>query len=56
MAADLVLASPLAGWATPLDEVPDPVFAGAMLGDGVAVEPTGAVLHAPCDAVGASSD
>ncbi|HEX4269357.1 MAG TPA: phosphoenolpyruvate--protein phosphotransferase [Steroidobacteraceae bacterium] len=45
----LVLLSPLAGWSTPLDEVPDPVFAGRMLGDGLAVDPTGATLHAPCD-------
>jgi phosphoenolpyruvate-protein phosphotransferase len=51
LAADLVLASPLAGWATPLADVPDPVFAEAMLGDGVAIDPTGAVLCAPCDAV-----
>ena len=50
MAADLVLLSPLDGWSTPLSEVPDPVFAEAMLGDGVAVDPTGDVLHAPCDA------
>lgn len=51
MAAELVLLSPLDGWAAPLAEVPDPVFAQAMLGDGVAVDPTGSVLHAPCDGV-----
>ena len=45
----LVLLSPLAGWSTPLAELPDPVFAGRMLGDGVAVDPTGNSLHAPCD-------
>jgi phosphocarrier protein FPr/phosphocarrier protein len=45
----LILRSPLAGWSTPLDEIPDPVFAGRMLGDGLAVDPTGATLHAPCD-------
>jgi multiphosphoryl transfer protein len=45
----LILLSPLAGWSTPLDEVPDAVFAGRMLGDGLAVDPTGATLHAPCD-------
>ena len=45
----LVLLSPLAGWSTPLDEIPDPVFAGRMLGDGLAVDPTGTTLHAPCD-------
>lgn len=51
MASDLVLVSPLDGWAAPLSEVPDPVFAEAMLGDGAAVDPTGSTLHAPCDGV-----
>ena len=45
----LKLASPLAGWCMPLAEVPDPVFAGAMAGDGIAVDPTEGMLHAPCD-------
>jgi phosphocarrier protein FPr/phosphocarrier protein len=45
----LLLLAPLSGWSTPLDEIPDPVFAGRMLGDGLAVDPTGATLHAPCD-------
>jgi phosphocarrier protein FPr/phosphocarrier protein len=50
VAADLVLLSPLAGWASALAEAPDPVFAEAMLGDGLAIDPTGDTLHAPCDA------
>ena len=45
----LILLSPLAGWSTPLDEIPDPVFAGRMLGDGLAVDPIDGTLHAPCD-------
>jgi phosphoenolpyruvate-protein phosphotransferase len=45
----LILVSPLQGWSTPLDEAPDAVFAGRMLGDGVAIDPTGATLYAPCD-------
>ena len=45
----LVLLSPLSGWSTPLDELPDPVFAARMLGDGLAVDPTDATLYAPCD-------
>ena len=45
----LILLAPLPGWSTPLDEIPDPVFAGRMLGDGVAIDPTGGTLHAPCD-------
>jgi multiphosphoryl transfer protein len=45
----ITLASPLAGWSTSLDETPDAVFAGRMMGDGVAIDPTAGVLHAPCD-------
>lgn len=45
----LILLAPLSGWSTPLDEVPDPVFAGRMLGDGLALDPTAATLHSPCD-------
>ena len=44
-----ILLAPLAGWSTPLDEAPDEVFAARMLGDGVAIDPTAATLHAPCD-------
>jgi phosphocarrier protein FPr/phosphocarrier protein len=43
------LVAPLAGWATPLSELPDPVFAGLVLGDGVAIDPIEQVLRAPCD-------
>ncbi|PNU06645.1 phosphoenolpyruvate--protein phosphotransferase [Novosphingobium guangzhouense] len=41
------LSVPLAGWLCPLHEVPDPVFASGMLGQGVAIDPLGDVLHAP---------
>jgi phosphocarrier protein FPr/phosphocarrier protein len=44
-----VLKAPLAGWCSPPEEIPDEVFAQRMLGDGVAVDPVGNVLHAPCD-------
>ncbi|WP_269713771.1 phosphoenolpyruvate--protein phosphotransferase [Caulobacter sp. NIBR2454] len=47
--ADLVLLAPLKGWIAPLDETPDAVFADRMMGDGVAIDPTDGVLHAPCD-------
>jgi phosphocarrier protein FPr/phosphocarrier protein len=43
------LLAPLAGWAAPLDEVPDPVFAERMMGEGLAIDPTGEVLAAPCE-------
>ena len=45
----LILVSPLQGWSAPLEETPDPVFAGHMMGDGLAIDPTGTTLHAPCD-------
>jgi phosphoenolpyruvate-protein phosphotransferase len=47
--SDLVLLTPFPGWATPLEEVDDAVFAGRMLGDGIAVDPTDGTLRAPCD-------
>ncbi len=47
--AAIAIGAPLTGWLTRLDEVPDPVFAGRMLGDGVAIDPTGDCLLAPCD-------
>jgi multiphosphoryl transfer protein len=47
--ASIVLSAPLQGWVTALDDVPDAVFAGRMLGDGLAIDPTGTCLYAPCD-------
>ncbi|MDB5712323.1 MAG: phosphoenolpyruvate-protein phosphotransferase [Sphingomonas bacterium] len=47
----ITILSPLAGWATPLAEVPDPVFAEKMLGDGVAIDPVEGRLVAPGDGV-----
>ena len=44
----LQILAPFDGWCSTLDEVPDPVFAGRMLGDGLAVDPTSSVLRAPC--------
>ena len=49
--SELLLTAPMAGWIAPLDEVPDPVFAERILGDGLAIDPTGSSLHAPCDGV-----
>lgn len=48
-ASKLILVAPLQGWSAPLEETPDPVFAGHMMGDGLAIDPTGTTLHAPCD-------
>lgn len=45
----LIITSPLRGWATPLDQVPDPVFAQRMMGDGVAIHPLDDTVCAPFD-------
>ena len=52
--SNLTLVAPIKGWVAPLDEVPDPVFAERILGDGLAIDPTDATVHAPCDALVAS--
>lgn len=43
----IAILSPLAGWVTPLSEVPDAVFAEKMLGNGVAIDPVEGRLVAP---------
>lgn len=48
--ADLALVqvmSPLAGTAVAISEVPDPVFAGGVMGPGVAIEPSGDTVVSP---------
>src|SRR3546814_2966296 len=45
----LIITSPLRGWASALDSVPDPVFAQRMMGDGVAIQPLGDTVVAPFD-------
>ena len=47
----VTLHAPMAGWLCLLDEVPDPVFAERMMGDGFAIDPTEGVLRAPADGV-----
>ena len=39
--------APLPGWVVPLEQVPDPVFSGKMVGDGIAIEPLSGELRAP---------
>src|SRR6187200_362710 len=41
--------SPLSGQVWLLERVPDPVFAQKMVGDGLSIDPTDAVLMAACD-------
>jgi multiphosphoryl transfer protein len=40
--------APFDGWCSALEEVPDAAFAGKMLGDGLAIDPTSNTLLAPC--------
>ena len=49
--ATLTVHSPLAGWALPRNEIPDPAFAQGVVGDGLGIDPTGDVVHAPCAGV-----
>jgi phosphoenolpyruvate-protein phosphotransferase len=50
LSAPLVVLAPFPGWCLPLAEVPDEVFAQALAGDGLAIDPTAGSLVAPCDA------
>ncbi len=47
----LVVLAPLTGLVRPLADVPDQVFASGMMGPGLAIDPIGDTLHAPCDGV-----
>lgn len=49
MASSLDIQAPVDGVLVALDAVPDPVFAGGTLGEGMAIDPLGDTLHAPCD-------
>jgi phosphocarrier protein FPr/phosphocarrier protein len=44
----LEILAPFDGWCSSLNEVPDPVFSGRMMGDGLAIDPTSGILIAPC--------
>jgi phosphocarrier protein FPr len=48
---DVVLLAPFTGPMVPLADVPDPVFADGMFGDGIGIDPLEGVLLAPCDGV-----
>jgi len=45
----VALKAPLSGCLVPLEQVPDPVFAQKMVGDGVSIDPVDHILYAPCD-------
>ncbi len=46
---EVSILAPLSGVVVPLEQVPDPVFAQKMVGDGVAIDPIGEKLVAPFD-------
>ena len=43
------LSAPMRGVVVPLSEVPDPVFGEGVMGPGIAIDPLGETLHAPCN-------
>ncbi len=45
------ICAPMDGWLVPLAAVPDPAFAEGMVGAGVAIDPVGGVVVAPCAGV-----
>ncbi|MDQ0150366.1 PTS glucose transporter subunit IIA [Eubacterium multiforme] len=47
--SSLNFVAPVTGKAIDLSEVPDPVFAQKMAGDGLGIDSTGDVIVAPCD-------
>ena len=47
----LKLFAPVSGKTVAIENVPDPVFADKMVGDGISVDPTTSVLVAPCAGV-----
>ena len=46
---DLELIAAIDGTTIDLANVPDPVFAQKMAGEGIAIDPTGNIIVAPCD-------
>ena len=45
------LVAPITGLIVPIEQVPDPVFAQKMIGEGISIDPLGDTLLAPCDGV-----
>ena len=43
------LVAPITGVLVPIEQVPDPVFAQKMVGEGISIDPLSNVLVAPCD-------
>src|SRR6186997_976596 len=45
------LVAPITGILVPIEQVPDPVFAQKMVGEGISIDPLSDRLLAPCDGV-----
>ena len=43
----VIIKSPFSGVIYPIEQVPDPVFAQKMVGDGISIDPVSDVLVAP---------
>ncbi len=43
------IVAPLSGEIVPIEDVPDVVFAEKIVGDGIAIKPSGNKMVAPCD-------
>ena len=46
---NVIVKAPLSGVIFPIEQVPDPVFSGKMVGDGISIDPVDQVLIAPID-------
>lgn len=46
---ELAIMAPITGQVVGLDQVPDPAFAGKMMGEGTAIEPAEGKMYAPFD-------
>ena len=49
VSTDILLKAPLSGSLVSIDQVPDPVFAQKMVGDGISIDPVSQRLLSPCD-------
>jgi phosphocarrier protein FPr len=48
VSGQVILTAPISGFLIPIEQVPDPVFANKMVGDGISIDPSSETLCAPC--------
>lgn len=46
---EVIIKSPVCGKIVPIEKVPDTVFSGKIMGDGIAIEPDDTIVFAPVD-------